>query len=409
MASISDKLEKENEEIFKLRQELKESELRNSDLELKLMESIQNSAKLESENRALAFNEKAFITAKETITTLSSVVKQKTTELARAKMSEGRLQIEVTKKDFEVEKYREHFESLQSRLKKEVGNLQHDYLACKANSDRFVSIKSSMEKVFNQDERFCDNFNESESFGQLDDDEISEMIQTFIQDTFEASEKFYKDTKKNLSELKDKNDIIETMKLKLKEQKEEIGNLTDKENSLNKQVEAKTLEINNLKITVEEYKDREIKSKLELLELKEQLQKVEKGNKKIDQENRKIILDLKKELKELNVDNMEKKKEIKTLRQANYDLIKEATDLENLIRPLEEKNLELTQKEAEMKELAKALEVRNEDLLQISVKVQHLAKVLEEKVIIITKHPLMIAFPKIKMFFLILLMHFTQN
>jgi chromosome segregation ATPase len=109
-------------------------------------------SELESENETLTKKIDEF---EETVSRLRETVKVKTAELCKARLSEGRLQIEANKLKSDMSTFRLKFEACLVKFKKEIDALSEERDSLKMGGGFYDRIKSSFEKVWKRDEEFC--------------------------------------------------------------------------------------------------------------------------------------------------------------------------------------------------------------------------------------------------------------
>ena len=128
---------------------------------------------------------------------LKESLKTKTSELTRSKMLEGRLQIEVNKLHLDLDKCKANYTSNLTTIMKSFNELKG-----KAHCKRYDIVKAAMKQVFERDEKhFAQNYSESEKFNSLDEDEVCEVIKSFILESFEAKQSYHWQMKKNLDRI----------------------------------------------------------------------------------------------------------------------------------------------------------------------------------------------------------------
>ena len=128
---------------------------------------------------------------------LKESLKTKTSELTRSKMLEGRLQIEVNKLHLDLDKCKANYTSNLTTIMKSFNELKG-----KAHCKRYDIVKAAMKQVFERDEKhFAQNYSESEKFNSLDEDEVCEVIRSFILESFEAKQSYHWQMKKNLDRI----------------------------------------------------------------------------------------------------------------------------------------------------------------------------------------------------------------
>ena len=128
---------------------------------------------------------------------LKESLKTKTSELTRSKMLEGRLQIEVNKLHLDLDKCKANYTSNLTTIMKSFNELKG-----KAHCKRYDIVKAAMKQVFERDEKhFAQNYAEGEKFNSLDEDEVCEVIKSFILESFEAKQSYHWQMKKNLDRI----------------------------------------------------------------------------------------------------------------------------------------------------------------------------------------------------------------
>ena len=154
-----------------------------ADLKQSISDGNVANKKLDSENRDLKEN---LANMTETCSKQKETLKAKTTELCKARMSEGRLTIEVNKLKSDISTFNGKFEACVVKFNKEINATTTENENLRVISGHYERIKKSFEKVTKRDEEFCGVNLKSESFSSLTDDELCEMIELFIEDSFES-------------------------------------------------------------------------------------------------------------------------------------------------------------------------------------------------------------------------------
>ena len=151
-------------------------ELKNADLEQAVAELEKEKTAIESEKEFL-ISEQTAREHQQTITMQQKqsesdkaleALKQKARELCKAKLSEGRLQIEVNKLKTEVKEYKEKLKLCIVGYQKKFEALTRDRdTANNQNCKKCKEIKAVFEKLIDEDDKFCQNYLKSESSRRL--------------------------------------------------------------------------------------------------------------------------------------------------------------------------------------------------------------------------------------------------
>ena len=256
-------------------------------------------------NCFINFNRDLFNASKDNIANaeLNDTLKTKTKELALSKIVEGRLLIQVNKMKQDMEKSKDSYDSAQSKLT----TIMESYQSLKTDCQRYEILKSAMKKVYESDEKFCSQgSDDKDSFSTLDEDEICDVIRTYIFESFKAKTEHHSEMKKGLDRVMKlyqrnvmQNKIIKTLTDKMKAQntlltKMNIGERdmkADMKSAANSVINQTKL-INTLNVEIKVLKSAEKNDKLTISSLKEELELLEKSNEETEQ----VISDLKEEL-----------------------------------------------------------------------------------------------------------------
>ena len=385
---------------------LKYADVRISDLELKLVLTTESLEKTESEKNILTQNGEELSRSKETISELSDSLKVKTTELCRSKMSEGKLQIEVNTLKTKLKSYEDKFEACVGKFKAEIERLFNDYQSCKADADSYVAIKSVLKSVFESDDTFCKHNLDGETFESLDEEEICEIVQKLILESFEAKVDRYKSMEQSYQQISDlkekvekKSSFILSLDEQMKIQRNVIGEHISRFNKAKLAIE--TLERENEEL--KKSKEAENEENLQVIaNMKDELDQLEKFSEKLGEQNKKMIgresetktvlALLNRNMKEKNELVVQLKKEVEISdgkSNENLALIKdmksELCKLEKLTENLEQKNELIVQLKKENENLKISEEKSNEnsalleDLKSELYKLEQLTETLEQK------------------------------
>ena len=232
-----------NNELKTLKKQAGDAQLRNADLERKLVEMTGRlevlqtdnsdlkskilSLQMEAETRKKQHSEdlKELEKAKETAATLYNGILRKTTELSQTTLAFERSNLEVNKVTREMTKTKEKFDA----------------------------IKNAFKETILKDNLFSDCSLESESYETLTDEEITEMICSIIEESVENKQLHFQDIEATLKRLAE----VETRKNNYKTIFKE---LTTKLKSQNEVLKSKSEELRSLKVAVEEL-DRQLLNK----------------------------------------------------------------------------------------------------------------------------------------------------
>ena len=211
-------------------------ELKNADLEQAVAEMKKEKTVIESEKESLILQQ----TAQEHLQTIKmqqkqseadkalQALKQKASELCKAKLSEGRLQIEVNQLKTEVKEYKEKLEFCIVGYQKKFDDLTRVRNTAKNhNCKKCKEIKALFEKMIHEDDKFCKNYLKSESSRCLDGDEKFEMIKNFLRESF-------LEKKSHVTELLTLMKTVEETNNSLRNSQKLIQDLSEKNEELSK-------------------------------------------------------------------------------------------------------------------------------------------------------------------------------
>ena len=236
-----------NTELKTLKKQAGDAQLRNIDLERKLVEMTGRMEILQKENsdhkskilalqmeaetkkKAHSDDLKELERAKETAATLYNGILRKTNELSQTMLAFERSNLEVKKVTRELMQAKEKFDT----------------------------IKKAFKETISQDNLFSNCHLESESYETLTDDEITEMICSIIEESVESKKLHFQDIEVTLKRLAE-------MEARKNNYKMIFKDLTAKLKSQNEVIKSKAEELRSLKLALEEL-DRQLLGKSKLL------------------------------------------------------------------------------------------------------------------------------------------------
>jgi hypothetical protein len=362
--------EKANSESVK---ELKESELRNTKLEQELTQTIQKLARSEG------------------------CLNKTSTELNKTRLSEEKFQNEARKLKNELEDFKEKFERCLVKFKSEMEKLRIENESYKSDAQDYAAIKSAFKTVFEKDENFCNSYmSYSDSFESKDNIEMRLMIESFILDSFEATQEHFdamemcldqcntneidrnelkkanEDHTKVVADLRDELSEVATLVSELQDQIETeryvIALLTEEKDELDIQLKNEKKRFSDTQSLVSDLKN-EIKELANLVENPQEENLNEELNEKL-KEKEKQIEEMRKELEDIKhvqvadrrIDGeKDTKKVISDLR---FELSEMVELLEEVKQREKETSTQIAQKESERELLIIQLYKKIEDLNQ---------------------------------------------
>ena len=95
----------------------------------------------------------------------------------------------------------ERYELQIKKLEKELANATSSVKTLMTNSDNFISTKYTLEKVFKEEEQFCKTLASNDKFEDLQDFEVTEIINYILKDFVASKKQMMKDLKSCQSRL----------------------------------------------------------------------------------------------------------------------------------------------------------------------------------------------------------------
>ena len=343
-------------------------ELKNVDLEQAVAELKKEKTEIESEKDAL-ISEQA---AKEQLHTIMiqqkqseadkalETLKQKASELCKAKISEGRLQIEVNQLKTEVKEYKDKLEFCIVGYKKKFEDLTREHeIAKRQNCKKCEVIEALFEKLIDEDDEFCQNSLKSETSGNLDSDEKFEMIKNVLQES-------YLEKKKHVLELVTLMKTAEEGDKSLQLSQNLNQELSGKNDKLSRRVSDICSEVVALKKENLECKEviRNLKQELEEIEkvattLQDQNQTAESREKNLESQ----VSSLTKILSDLKVEMLELEKLSESFQKTNDQLSRDLGDKERQLNSLNEEIESLKKRDEEQTQTSESLQKKYQLLL----------------------------------------------
>ena len=261
--------------------------------------------------------------AEEKTAELSEALRSKASELCKAKLSEGRLTIEVNRLKKEAAESEEKFAACIEQFGKKFEGLKEENALAKQNGDRYAEVAATFEKVVKADARWLNNKAWSEP--SLGPDEECEMIKSVIRDTFLEKENFVVDTKRMFSEIERLHDALKAAASENRSMSKAIGNSRAELQEVKKQkliaeedvtcLKQELLDVDKVTLALQEQIAaagiREKMLRSQVADLKVEVTEIEQYSDTLQQTNDQ----LKKSLKEKDDELNSAKSELETLKQ----------------------------------------------------------------------------------------------
>jgi len=355
-------------EQTQLKMKVTQLELTNADLEQTVAQLKKEKLEVESEKDTLISEEaakdqlgKILIQQKQTeANKLADALKQKASELCKARLSEGRLQIEVNQLKTEVDDYKEKLEFCIVGYQKKFEQADNERRMFKHDSERYLEIKALFERLVDEDDEFCQNSLSSDTSANLDDLEKFEMIKNLLEEA-------YTEKKSHVSELMT---LMTTAEAASVSSKMLVQDLTSQKEALSQMLADMRSEI------VDSEKDN-AEAKAVIKHLKEELQEIDKAATTLHEQNELAdrraknlevqVSSLTKALTGLRAEVLELEKISEGLQQSNDALNKDLKDRDERIGSLNEEVENLKSREDDLSHnalmLQKANDMLNQDLI----------------------------------------------